>query len=75
MTLLGTAEVDCLLRDGEAVACLSRGDNDLEASDRDDKSDPREGDKLFTLLCLLKTPPPGWKGSVTARGRDLGRPN
>lgn len=41
MTLLGTDDVDCLLR--EADEARSRGDKDREASDRGDKSEPSEG--------------------------------
>ena len=76
ITLLGTAEVDCRRREGEAVACRSNGDKDLDAS-REDRSEPREGDRLLAPLPArgrFSTAPPGWKGSVTALGRDLGRP-
>lgn len=76
MTLFGTADVDCLRRegDGDEVGCRSRGDSDLEASERAARSEPSEGDMLPWPVGRFSMPPPGWKGSVTARGRDLGRP-
>ena len=41
MTLLGTDDVDCLLREDDEAR--SSGDRDREASDRGDKSEPRDG--------------------------------
>lgn len=71
MTLLGTDEVDCRLREAdEPTDCLSRGDKDRdEVSERAARSTPREGPKLPGGNI-----PPGWNGSVTALGRDFGRP-
>lgn len=76
MTLLGTADVDCLLRDGDGddVVSRSRGDRDLLEASWRTRSEPSEGDMLFELFGRPSIPPPGWNGSVTARGRDLGRP-
>ena len=71
--MLGTADVDCLLLEGEVPACLSRGDKDLESA-LAAKSAPREGEMMLALPWRPSRPPPGWKGSVTARGRDRGRP-
>lgn len=59
MTLFGTAEVDCLLRDGERPACLSRGDNDREDSVRTARSEPREVGMLLDSFGRPKTVPPG----------------
>lgn len=67
--LFGTEEVDCrrLEIDGPTDP-LSRGDKDRDASERAVRSTPREGPRL------LGGSIPGWNGSVTARGRDFGRP-
>lgn len=72
MTLFGTEEVDCRLRDaGELVPDLSRGDKDRDAvSERAARSTPREEPRLPGGSIPL----PGWNGSVTALGRDFGRP-
>lgn len=62
MTLLGTADVDCLLREGEGddVGCLSKGDNDLEMSERAARSEPSEGDMLLPgPVGRFSMPPPG----------------
>lgn len=73
MTLLGTADVDCLLL--EAAERRSRGDRDREDDWLGDRLAPNcPGDvpwltDRFIGILLL-----GWKGSVTERGRDLGRP-
>lgn len=71
MTLFGTEEVDCRLREADdPTDCLSRGDKDRDASERAARSTPREG----PILLGGNIPLPGWNGSVTALGRDLGRP-
>lgn len=72
ITLLGTEEVDCRLREAdEPTDCRSRGDKDRDdVSERVARSTPREGPKLPGG----RIPLPGWNGSVTALGRDLGRP-
>ena len=64
--------MDCLLLDGDTD--LSSGDRDREAPPLEG-SGLREGVKLLRLFSgRLTAPTPWWKGSVTARGRDFGRP-
>jgi hypothetical protein len=70
MTLLGTAEVDCLLRLGDTEA-RSRGDKEREESERSAAAD---GERLLDPCRELKRVPPLLKGSVTALGRCRGRP-
>lgn len=69
MTLFGTADVDCLRLEGEMP---EDGDKDRDVSDLGERLAPI-GDKL-ELFDRFTRPLPGAKGSVTARGRDLGRP-
>ena len=74
MTLLGTADVDCLLL--EAAERRSRGDRDRDEDWPGDKLAPNcPGDVPWLTDRLGGTLLLGWKGSVTDRGRDFGRPS
>lgn len=73
MTLLGTADVDCLLL--EAAERRSRGDRDRDEDWLGDRLAPNCPGDVPWLTDRLVGILPGWKGSVTDRGRDFGRPS